>query len=133
MSIGLGDSRIRLHFDVHEPIELVELTLSFQAVAREYRSFLVNRVRQEGGRAKDTDIKLYVTKIENTVFWLNSVALQRLWARCFRPWTTSIFLWILSKILRMRSITSKKWAKLEKLTPRKFPTLNGKLSRLWIF
>lgn len=65
MSIGLGDSRIRLHFDVHEPIELVELTLSFQAVAREYRSFLVNKVRQEGGRAKDTDIKLYVTKIEN--------------------------------------------------------------------
>ncbi len=65
MSIGLGSNRIRLHFDVHEPVELVELTLSFQAIAREYRSYLVDTVRAKGGKAKDADIKLYVTKIES--------------------------------------------------------------------
>lgn len=65
MSVGLGDSRIRLHFNVHEPIELVEMTLSFQAIAREYRSYLVGHVRESGGKAKDADIKLYVTKIES--------------------------------------------------------------------
>jgi hypothetical protein len=65
LSIGLGTNRIRLHFDVHEPIELVELTLSFQAIAREYRSHLVDAVRAGGGKAKDADIKLYVTKIES--------------------------------------------------------------------
>lgn len=65
MSIGLGEARIRLHFDVHEPIELVELTLSFQAIAREYRSYLVEKARASGAKAKDGDVKLYITKIEN--------------------------------------------------------------------
>jgi hypothetical protein len=65
MSTELGNSRIRLHLDVHEPIELVELTLSFQAIAREYRAFLVGKSRSEGRSAKDTNIKLYVTKIES--------------------------------------------------------------------
>lgn len=65
MSKGISTARIQLHFDVHEPIELVDLTLSFQAVAREYRSFLSNRAKEEGGKAGDADVKLYVTSIKN--------------------------------------------------------------------
>jgi hypothetical protein len=61
----MSDARIKLHFNVHEPIELVELTLSFQAIAKEYRAHLIERVRTAGGKVKDADVKLYVTKIEN--------------------------------------------------------------------
>ncbi|WP_319528961.1 hypothetical protein [uncultured Cohaesibacter sp.] len=66
---GISSARIRLHFDVHEPIELVDLTLSFQAIAREYRSFLVNLVRAQGGKSTDAEVKLYVTDIKNNCIW----------------------------------------------------------------
>lgn len=50
--------------DVHNPIELVDLTLSFQAVARQYRKHLASSLT-ESGHKQDADVKLYVTKIEN--------------------------------------------------------------------
>lgn len=65
MTLGLSDDRIAIHFDVHEPIELIELTLAFQALGRDYRRFLNSRIRSTGGRVKDEDVRLYITKIES--------------------------------------------------------------------
>ena len=61
----LSDARIILHFDVHEPIELVELTLSFGALAKQYRKYLVAESRHKGAKLNDADVKLYITRIEN--------------------------------------------------------------------
>jgi len=61
----VSSSRITLHFDVHEPIELMELTLSFGVLARQYRQFLVEKMRMDGRKVDDDDVKLYITKIEN--------------------------------------------------------------------
>lgn len=56
--------RIQLHFNVHEPIEMIEMTLAFQSIAHEYQTFL----REKYG-AKDRknleDVKLYITRIES--------------------------------------------------------------------
>jgi hypothetical protein len=61
----VSDARITLHFDVHEPIELMDLTLSFGSLARQYRKYVIEKLRDEGKKAKDAEIKLYITKIEN--------------------------------------------------------------------
>lgn len=61
----VSDSRIILHFDVHEPIELMDLTLSFGALGKQYRKFLSDKLRSEHKKVKDVEIKLYITKIEN--------------------------------------------------------------------
>jgi hypothetical protein len=61
----VSDARIVIHFDVHEPIELVELTLSLNALAKQYKSFLLNDHRTLGRKITEADVKLYVTKIEN--------------------------------------------------------------------
>jgi len=65
VTLGLSEDRITIHFDVHEPIELVELTLAFQALGRDYRRFLNEKVRSEGGKVTDDDVRLYITKIES--------------------------------------------------------------------
>lgn len=65
MSEGFSHDRIEIHFDVHEPIELTEMTLAFQALGRDYRRFLNDKVRAEGGKVSDDDVKLYITKIES--------------------------------------------------------------------
>jgi len=62
---GFSQARIQLHLDVHSPIELVDLTLSFQALAFEYRKHLTNHVKDKGGKVNDADVKLFLTKIEN--------------------------------------------------------------------
>lgn len=62
---GLSEDRIEIHFNVHKPVELVELTLAFQALGRDYRRFLNDRIRAEGGRPAEDDVKLYITKIES--------------------------------------------------------------------
>lgn len=62
----IGSARLQLHLDVHSPIELVEMTLSFQAIAYEYRDFLKKRFIEEGRSTSEIDtIKLFITKIEN--------------------------------------------------------------------
>lgn len=63
--MSVSQSRIVLHFDVHEPIELMELTLSFSALAKQYRKFLVDKAKQQSEKINDADVKLYITKIEN--------------------------------------------------------------------
>jgi hypothetical protein len=62
----ISNARIRLHLDVHTPIELIEMTLSFQAIAYEYRDYLKKAFAQQGKSTSEIDsIKLYITKIEN--------------------------------------------------------------------
>lgn len=63
--MSVSPARIILHFNVHEPIELTDLTLSFAALASQYRKHLVDKIRSGGGKTKDAEIKLYITKIEN--------------------------------------------------------------------
>ena len=64
--MSVSDARIMLHFDIHEPIELTELTISFGSIAKQYRKYLAEQLRQQGKKVKDiNDIKLYITKIEN--------------------------------------------------------------------
>jgi hypothetical protein len=60
---SVSNARIILHFDVHEPVELMDLTLSFGALAKQYRKYLVSRLDLR--RGTDADVKLYITKIEN--------------------------------------------------------------------
>lgn len=61
----VSQARIVLHFDVHEPIELMELTLSFGSLAKQYRRFLLQKAKESGNKVGDDDVKLYITKIEN--------------------------------------------------------------------
>lgn len=61
--------RIGIHFNVHEPVELVELTLAFQGLGNEYSSYL-KKVRNTSGEfgsdaENHKDVKLYITKIES--------------------------------------------------------------------
>jgi len=65
MSTGISSARIQLHLDVHEPIELMDLTMSFQAIAFEYKKYLFEHVRSRGGEPNEADVKLFITKIEN--------------------------------------------------------------------
>lgn len=62
---GVSEDRIEIHFDVHQPVELVELTLAFQGLARDYKKFLNEKVRSEGGKISSDDVRLYITKIES--------------------------------------------------------------------
>lgn len=65
MHEGFSDSRIEIHFDVHQPVELVQLTLALQSLARDYRRFMNEDARSRGARIADEDVKLYVTKVES--------------------------------------------------------------------
>lgn len=65
MAEGFSYDRIEIHFDVHQPIELTEMTLAFLALGRDYKKFLNDKVRLEGGKISDDDVKLYITKIES--------------------------------------------------------------------
>lgn len=63
--MSYSDDRIEIHFDVHEPVELVELTLAFQGLGRDYKRFLQDRARSDGKKINVEDVKLYITKIES--------------------------------------------------------------------
>jgi hypothetical protein len=63
-SDGFGDARIQVNFDVERPVELVQLTLALQALARDYRRYANEEIRNRGGKVSDDDIRLYVTKVE---------------------------------------------------------------------
>lgn len=69
MPATVSDARIQIHFNVHDPVELVDLTLSLGALAREYRKYLTDKARQIGAKPHDDDVKLYITRIEkNCIF-----------------------------------------------------------------
>lgn len=63
--MSYSDDRIEIHFDVHQPVELVELTLAFQGLGRDYKRFLQDRARSDGKKVNAEDVKLYITKIES--------------------------------------------------------------------
>lgn len=43
----------------------MDLTISFNALAKQYRKFLADKARQDGHKVHDDDVKLFITKIEN--------------------------------------------------------------------
>lgn len=57
--------RLRLHFNVHEPVELVEMTLAFQGLGYEYQSFLKSQYANSDSKIKTAEVKLYITRIES--------------------------------------------------------------------
>lgn len=69
LSDAISPDRLELHFDVKGPIELTDLTLAFRGLAREYRRHLVGAVRQRGGKIRDGEIKLYITKVQSGSIW----------------------------------------------------------------
>lgn len=62
---GFGDARLEVNFGVDQPVELVQLTLALQAMARDYRRYANDVIREGGGKVSDDDIKLYVTKVQS--------------------------------------------------------------------
>lgn len=65
MHEGFSEARIEIHFDVHQPVELVTLTLALQSLARDYRRFLNDTTRATGAKIAEEDVKLYVTKVKS--------------------------------------------------------------------
>jgi len=57
--------RIQLHLNVHEPIELVQMTLAFQGLGYEYQSYVKEQNVARGSKNGTNDVKLYITKIES--------------------------------------------------------------------
>lgn len=57
--------RMRLHFNVHDPVELVEMTLAFQGLGFEYQSFLKSQFLESEAKANSAEVKLYITRIES--------------------------------------------------------------------
>lgn len=62
---AIAPHRLELHFDIDSPVEITDLTLSFNGLARDYRKFLIDKIRSNGGKIKNAEVKLYVTKIES--------------------------------------------------------------------
>lgn len=56
---------MRLHFNVHDPIELVEMTLAFQGLGHEYQSYLKSRFAESEPKSNAAEVKLYITRIES--------------------------------------------------------------------
>lgn len=61
----MSDARLQLHLNVHEPIDLIDMTRAFQAVAFQYKRFMSDKAKSEGKKIADNEVKLYITKIEN--------------------------------------------------------------------
>ena len=65
MQEGFSEASIEVYFDVHQPVELVQLTLALQSLARDYRRFMNEDARSKGVKVADEDVKLYVTKVQS--------------------------------------------------------------------
>lgn len=57
--------RIRLHLNVSEPVELVEMTLAFQGLGYEYQDYIKTHAKENVGKGNAGEVKLYITKIES--------------------------------------------------------------------
>lgn len=57
--------RMRLHFNVHDPVELIEMTLAFQGLGFDYHSFLKARFADSEPKSNLGEVKLYITRIES--------------------------------------------------------------------
>ena len=60
---GMSNARLEISLNTQKPIELIDLAISFQALALEYKRHLSDNIQREGGRVDDADVKLYLTKI----------------------------------------------------------------------
>lgn len=65
MQEGFHEARLQIRFGVDRPVELVQLTLALQALARDYRRYANDVIREKGGKVSDEDIRLYVTDIHS--------------------------------------------------------------------
>lgn len=55
---------MRLHFNVHDPVELVEMTRAFQGLGFEYQSFVKAKASAANPATQTSDVKLYITRLE---------------------------------------------------------------------
>jgi hypothetical protein len=62
---GFGEARLEVNFDVAHPVELVQLTLALQGMARDYRRYANESIRDSGGKVADEDVRLYVTNVRS--------------------------------------------------------------------
>lgn len=62
---GFGRARLEVEFGVKQPIELVQLTLALQGIARDYRRFTNDAFKNDGVKVSDDDIQLYVTEVRS--------------------------------------------------------------------
>ncbi len=62
---GFGDARLEVEFGVKQPIELVQLTLALQGIARDYRRYTNDAFKAQGAKVSDDDIQLYVTSVRS--------------------------------------------------------------------
>ena len=61
---GMSDTQLGIYLDTSEPIELVNLTLSFSALAFQYKKYLRKRLKESGkGGVEDSDVRLYLVDI----------------------------------------------------------------------
>ena len=63
--VDMSKARLQVHFDIHQPIELVEFTMAMQSLAHEYQSFLIERNGVKPSRDNEKEARLFITKIEN--------------------------------------------------------------------
>jgi hypothetical protein len=63
----ISNARLKLQFDVNEPVELVDLTLALGSFGNQYQKFVEWKTRDTKIEPADFDdaVKLYVTKIES--------------------------------------------------------------------
>lgn len=64
MQEGFHEARLQIKFGVERPVELIQLTLALQGIARDYRRYANDVIREKGGKVSDDDIRLYVTDIQ---------------------------------------------------------------------
>jgi len=57
---SVSTARILLHFNVHQPVEIMDLTRALNSIARQYQKYVSDKLRED-----ISGIKLYITKIEN--------------------------------------------------------------------
>ncbi len=60
---GMSDARLEISLNTQKPIELIDMAISFQALALEYKRHLSDDIQRRGGKVDDADVKLYLTKI----------------------------------------------------------------------
>lgn len=62
---GFGDARLEVNFGVDNPVELVQLTLALQGMARDYRRYANDAIAAGGVKVAEEDIRLYVTEVRS--------------------------------------------------------------------
>ncbi len=121
MTKGMSNARIGFHLDVHEPIDIDDLTNSFQAVASEYKNFITEKMRKSGEKDKNFDVKLYVTNIENNCILAELASSTEIMGQLFETWnqldTFKVFVGNFSEAIR----TFREVAKLGYISTSDFP------------